>query len=748
MPPKKKTLIIIDANSLIHRAFHALPPLTTPKGEMVNAVYGFLLIFFKAIKEFHPDYIAACFDMLGPLKREKMFADYKANRVAAPDELYSQIPLVKEALEAFGVPSYEKEGFEADDIIGTVAKKVPQRQVYPPVETIIISGDMDMLQLVNGQTKVYTMRKSIQDSVLYDKKAVEKRFDGLSPEQMADYKGLRGDPSDNIPGVTGIGEKTAIQLLQDFGSLDNLYKALEEGKTGEKIKPRIVKLLEDYKEQAFLSRDLATIDLAVPINFNLGDISWKGFDTKKVEDMLEGFQFRTLISKLPELEGKKRKQASLLEGGDEARSDEDVSEEMYKKIEGLYKDKVFSKEIYELEKKLVPVMRSMEQVGIKIDKKYFSQLAKQATKEIAALEKQIHTFATKTFNIKSPQQLSEILFDVLGLPRKGLRKTPGGAISTASEELEKLEGEHRIVKEVLKYRELQKMYSTYIKPLPELADTNDRLHTHFDQLGAATGRISSSNPNLQNIPVQGEWGKNIRKGFVAEKGFVLVSFDYSQMELRLAAHIAKDEKLRQFFKEGADIHAMTAAEVFGVAPDKVTKDMRFRAKALNFGILYGMGARGFARSAEIPFEEAISFIEQYFMRFPKIQEYIEETKEFARQHGYTETIFGRKRYIPEINSTTGQLQAAAERVATNHPIQGTAADIVKMAMVNIAEKDICSEEECRMLLQIHDELLFEISPARIKEVAPQITEVMEGVYTLDVLLKTEVKQGKNWGELK
>jgi len=748
MPQKKKTLIIIDANSLIHRAFHALPPLSTPKGEMVNAVYGFLLIFFKAIKEFHPDYIAACFDMPGPLKREKMFADYKANRVAAPDELYSQIPLVKEALEAFGVPSYEKQGFEADDIIGTVAKKVPQRQVYPPVETIIISGDMDMLQLVNGQTKVYTMRKSIQDVVLYDKKAVEKRFDGLGPEQMADYKGLRGDPSDNIPGVTGIGEKTAIQLLQDFRSLDELYKALEEGKTGEKIKPRIVKLLEDYKEQAFLSRDLATIDLAVPIDFNLTDISWKGFDTKKVESMLQGFQFRTLLSKLPELEGKKRKQASLLEEGDEPRNEEDVNQEMLQKIEGLYEDKVFSKEIYELEKKLVPVMRSMEQVGIKIDKKYFSQLAKQATKEIAALEKKIHTFASKTFNIKSPQQLSEILFDVLGLPRKGLRKTPGGAISTASEELEKLEGEHRIVKEVLKYRELQKMYSTYIKPLPELADTNDRLHTHFDQLGAATGRISSSNPNLQNIPVQGEWGTNIRKGFVAEKGFVLVSFDYSQMELRLAAHIAKDEKLRQFFKEGADIHAMTAAEVFGVAPDKVTKDMRFRAKALNFGILYGMGARGFARSAEIPFEEAISFIEQYFMRFPKIQEYIEETKEFARQHGYTETIFGRKRYIPEINSTTGQLQAAAERVAINHPIQGSAADIVKMAMVNIAEKDICSEKECRMLLQIHDELLFEISPARIKEVAPKIIEIMEGVYNLDVLLKTDVKQGKSWGELK
>jgi len=508
MPNKKKTLIIIDANSLIHRAFHALPLLSTPKGEMVNAVYGFLLIFFKAIKEFHPDYIAACFDAPGPLLREKMSADYKANRVAAPDELYSQIPLVKEALEAFGVPSYEKQGFEADDIIGTVAKKVPQRQAYPPVETVIISGDMDMLQLVNGQTKVYTMRKSIQDSVLYDKKAVEKRFDGLGPEQMADYKGLRGDPSDNIPGVTGIGEKTAIQLLQYFGSLDKLYKALEEGKTGEKIKPRIVKLLEDYKDQAFLSRDLATIDLAVPIDFKLSDISWKGFDTKKVEDMLQGFQFRTLISKLPELEGKKRKQASLLEEGDEERSEEDVNQEMLQKIEGLYKDKVFSKEIYELEKNLVPVMRSMEQVGIKIDKKYFSQLAKQATREIAALEKQIHTFASKTFNIKSPQQLSEVLFDVLQLPRKGLRKTPGGAISTASEELEKLEGEHRIVKEVLKYRELQKMYSTYIKPLPELADTDDRLHTHFDQLGAATGRISSSNPNLQNIPVQGEWGKS------------------------------------------------------------------------------------------------------------------------------------------------------------------------------------------------------------------------------------------------
>ncbi|MCH8986992.1 hypothetical protein IIA94_02385, partial [Patescibacteria group bacterium] len=694
MPQKK--VLIIDANSLIHRAFHALPPMNTSKGEMVNAVYGFLLMFFKAAKEFEPDYIAACFDLPGPTERHKKFKEYKAKRVKAPDELYAQIPLVKKALKAFGVPCYEKQGFEADDIIGTIAKLAPRRQVRPQLETIILSGDMDTLGLVNEHTRVYAMRKGLKDTVLYDEKAVQKRLDGLKPEQVADYKGLRGDPSDNIPGVTGIGEKVAIQLLGEFGSLESVYASLDS------VKPRTAELLEKYKEQAFLSRDLATINKTVPIEFQLNDLAWSGLRTKKVEDMLRDFGFRTLLKETQGIE----------EEGDE-------------RLERLHDDGVLSDTLYELEKSFAPVLRLMEKTGIKINKKYFAQLKKELTKELGVLEKKIHKLASKPFNIKSPQQLSEVLFDVLELSPKSLKKTPGGAISTASQELEKLQEEHGIIPAVLRYRELQKIYTTYVKPLPKLADAEDRLHTHFDQFGAATGRISSSNPNLQNIPLQGEWGEKVRKGFVASARKIFAAFDYSQMELRIASHVAKDEKMQESFKQGIDIHAITAAEVFGIDLKEVTKEMRFRAKALNFGVLYGMGSRGFAQSAGISFDEAASFIEQYFARFPGIANFIADTIEFAKEYGYTETMFGRKRYIPEINSASPQLQKAAERVAVNHIIQGTAADIIKMAMVHIDKEVLSQEKNVLLLLQIHDELLFEGDSESIKKIEPRVIEIME-----------------------
>ncbi|MBI2098239.1 MAG: hypothetical protein HYT49_01065 [Candidatus Wildermuthbacteria bacterium] len=769
MTEKKKTLLIIDANSIIHRAWHALPSLTTPKGEDVHAVYGFFLVFFKVLKAFKPDYIAAAFDAPGPTKRQKTFSAYKAKRVKAPDELYSQIPLIKEALGELGIPVYEKQGFEADDYIGTVATLAARRQIHPPVETIIVSGDQDAFQLINEKTKVYTMRKGIQDTVLYDEKAVEKRFGGLKPAQIIDYKALRGDPSDNIPGVTGIGEKIAIELLNKFGSLENLYALLEAGEGEGKIKPRVAKLLTDYKEQAFLSQQLATIEKAAPIDFRLPDLAWRE-DAAKIQKVLERFGFHALAQRLGKENGFQASQAEnsassnarqhgQISFGEINRKTADPAsqqgglalpagrQEIYEKIEQLYREEVFSKKIYELEKKLVPVLRKMEETGTKIDRPYFQALSHEMGKALDVLREKIHTYAGKEFNVSSTQQLSAVLFQDFALPVKGLKKTPKGVVSTASPELEKLAGAHPMVPEVLKYREIQKLLTTYAEPLPRLADENGRVHTHFDQLGAATGRISSAEPNLQNIPKQGEWGKRIRRGFIAEEGFSLVSFDYSQMELRIAAHLSGDEQMRSFFRAKADIHAMTASSVFGVPEGEVTPEMRFRAKALNFGVLYGMGAQGFAKSAGIPFEEARDFIDQYFVRFPRVYEYMEETKEFARSHGYVETMFGRRRYLPEVNSSTPQLRAAAERMAQNHPIQGSLADIVKMAMVRIQEDLALPEQEARMLLQIHDELLFEIADGIVEKTSRSVKELLENIWRFEVPLRVDVNMGRNWGEL-
>jgi len=733
MAEKKKRLLLIDANSLIHRAFHALPPLSTPAGEMVNAVYGFCLAFFKAQKEFKPDYIAAAFDVAAPTFRDKKFKAYKAKREKAPDELYNQMPLVKRVLAAFHVPVYEKEGFEADDIIGTISLQAPRKQVQPPLETIIVSGDADVFQLVDERTKAYTLRKGIQDSVLYDEKAVEKRFGGLRPEQLIDYKALRGDPSDNIPGVTGIGEKTAIALLLQFGSLENIYRELQENtKTAQSVRPKLRDMLLQYKDQAFMSRELAQIERHVPVAFKLSDLAWKAFDEKEVEQLFRSFGFRTLILRLPELHGGKKKQ----EKGQE--------EDQLAVIEQLARDGVLSKEIAEVERQLTPVLRAMEKTGIAIDKEHFAALEKDMRKDLARAESKIFELAESVFNVSSPKQLSVVLFEKLQLSPKGMHKTPGGIVSTASPELEKIKSLHPIIQEVLNFRELSKLLNTYVVPLPLLADKKARVHTHFEQFGAETGRLSSVSPNLQNIPLQGEWGKKVRGGFVSAQGNLLVSFDYSQMELRLACHIAKEEKMQKIFQAQKDIHRMTASEVFGIPAQEVSDEMRYRAKALNFGVLYGMGAKGFAESAKIPLEEAQQFIDDYFMRFPKIAAYIEQTKEFVKEKEYAETLFGRRRYLPDIHSFTPPIRAAAERAAINFPIQGAAADIMKMAMVKVFQE--CESAKCRMLLQIHDELLFEVTDDIVKESALKIQTIMEEIVSLSVPLLVLVKTGVNWKE--
>lgn len=735
---QQKRLVIIDSNSLIHRAYHALPPLKTRKGEVVNAVYGFCLIFLKALRELKPDFVAATFDLPGPTFRHKEFKEYKAKRARAPQELYQQFSKVKEVLGAFEVPVFEKQGFEADDLIGTIATVAPQKQIFPKLEIIILSGDLDTLQLINSQTKVYTMKKGIKDTVLYDVEKVKERYQGISASQLSDLKGLKGDPSDNIPGVTGIGEKTAIQLIKEFGTLENLYQELEEEtEKAKQIKENIRKKLKEYKEQAFISKALVQIRCDVPIDFKLKDCQFGKYRPEKVAELFKNFEFYTLLNRLPSFST----EAPL---GQKTLIEEENEEE---KIEKLYREKVFSKKIYQMEKTLVPVVKKMMEYGIKIDRETLKELSKNLEFRIKNLEKEIYQLAGRQFNVNSPKMLSEVLFEKLKISNRNLKKTPGGVISTASQELEKLKDAHPVINLILTYRKLFKLKSGFVEPLPKMAEPKDgRIHPRFHQIGTVTGRMSCSDPNLQNIPIKGEIGKGIRKCFVPEKDFKFVSADYSQMELRIAASVADDKEMREIFQKGEDIHQLTAGQIYQVPQEKVTGKMREFAKTLNFGILYGMGVRGFAQRTGMSQDRAKEFIDQYFKKFQGIEKYVKESLQKARKLGYVQTIFGRKRFLSEINSIDHRLRAQAERIAINMPIQGTSADIVKMAMVKIAEQGILNDD-CRMILQIHDELLFEIKESKIKEVVPQIKKIMENIVKLKVPLKVDIKVGENWLDL-
>jgi len=746
MPDKKqKTLVLIDSHALIHRAFHALPELSTKKGERVNAVYGFVSIFLRVLKELKPDYLAAAFDLPGPTFRHQEFEDYKATRVKAPDELYAQIGRVKEILQAFGVPIYEKAGFEADDILGSIVSQVQNHylrgnagQAKGKLQIIIVTGDLDTLQLINKNTKVYTLRKGVKETMLYDEKMVIERY-GLKPEQMPDFRGLKGDPSDNIPGVPGIGEKTAIKLLKEFGTIENLYKALTSSKSQSKLQNLKDKLLEN-KDQAIFSKYLATIKKDVPIDFNLKEAEFKNFDKNKVIKIFRELEFYSLINRLDSAEDKKEKNLDKSSSLDNQHSG-------LQKIEEAKQAGLLSEKVYQLEKQVMPVIRQMEQNGIKVDLKKLKEIGRKVNSKIGSLEKEIYASAGCQFNINSPQQLSEILFIKLKLETKGLKKTPGKVISTAAGELTKLKGKHKIVDLILEYRELAKLKSTYIDALPELIGPDQRIHTQYDQLGAATGRLSSKNPNLQNIPVKTELGNEIRKAFVAESGFLLLSADYSQLELRVVASLAQDEKMIEILRAGQDIHTATAAEIFGVPIEKVDKKMRNSAKALNFGVIYGMSIHGFAQAAGIDYEKAKTFVNKYFEEFRGVAQYIEKTKRLVARTGYVETLFGRKRFLPEINSSAWDLRAAAERAAINFPVQGTAADLVKMAMVAVNSQFSTVGDQLKMLLQVHDELVFETAKDFVDKAAGKIKEIMENIYQLAAPLKVEVKIGANWGEL-
>jgi len=726
----------------------------------VNAVFGFSSILLKMLKDLAPDYIAATFDLPGPTFRHKEFEEYKATRVKAPDELYAQITRVKEVLAAFNIPIFAKEGYEADDILGTILRQLKTNPSAAlgvkneKLKTIIVTGDLDTLQLVDKNTSVYTLKKGVKDTIMYDEAAVRERFGGLSPGQMNDYKGLKGDPSDNIPGVPGIGEKTAVELLKEFSSLENLYKRLESKlpklKTkNEKLK---TKLLE-FKDQAFFSKYLATIKTDAPIKFKLPEALTRDFDKEKVIKIFKDLGFYSLVNRLPEFD--KKGQMKRSEPLKTVASAKGVTMAMplshqptvFEKIEQAKEQGILSDKVYELEKNLAPVISRMEKNGIKIDISYLKKLSQGADKELSTLEKQIIKLAGEEFNINSPQQLSHILFAKLGLQIKGLKKTPGKVISTAASELNKLKDQHEIISLILRQRELQKLKTTYIDALPLLVAPDGRLHTSYDSLGTTTGRLSSKNPNLQNIPIRTDLGNEIRKAFVAEKGHKLLSVDYSQIELRVVAHLAQDKEMIRIFREGKDIHNATAAEILGIKESDVGKDSRRMAKVLNFGVIYGMSLHGFAEAAGVEVARAKEFIKKYFEEFSGVAEYIAKTKKDAARDGFVQTLFGRKRFIPEINSSAWNLKQAAERMAINMPIQGTAADLLKMAMVKIATGDWLIANS-KMLLQVHDELVFEVVDDKVQEAAGKIKAIMENIYQLSAPLKVDVETGNNWGELK
>ncbi len=794
----RKRLVLLDSHAILHRAYHALPDFMSSKGEPTGALYGLTTMLIKIIDELHPDYIVACYDLPQPTHRHEAYKEYKAGRKKTDSELVSQIIRSRDVFTAFGIPIYDKPGFEADDILGTVVELLKNDD---SVDIVIASGDMDTLQLVDkDRVVVYTLKKGIKDTIIYNEKAVVERF-GFKPELLPDYKGLRGDPSDNIIGIVGIGEKTASILIQEFGTLENMYKKLKKDKAAfEKAgcKPRIIELLEKGEEEALFSKMLALIRRDAPIDFKVPEKTWKvALDIKKVEALFGELEFRTLASRVKQVvhgasvaeivqeETAKQEEMDVVKNGS-------VSQEEFKKVaialsilnsninnpttEDIFafaktedwtkaKEIIFAeiekrnlKKLYaEIELPLIPIVEKIEKRGVKIDTDYLKELSVEFHAEITSLEKKIHELAGMEFNVSSPKQLGDVLFDKLGL--KVGKKTAGGARSTKESELQKLVDAHPIIALIQRHRELSKLVGTYIDTIPAQVDETKRLHTSYLQMGTTTGRMSSINPNLQNIPVKSADGRKIRNAFIAENGFKLVSFDYSQIELRIAAFLSKDQKLIDIFKNGRDIHTEVASQVFGVPADKVDKEMRRRAKVINFGIIYGMGVTALKQNLseggqDITRAQAQQFYNEYFKTFEGLATYLNHVKSETNRLGYTETFFGRRRYFEGITSKIPFIRAAAERMAINAPIQGTEADIVKLAIIRINEyiEEYSLGEDAHLLLQVHDELIYEIKTDKAEELALKFKEIMEKVVSPKdiegITCVAEFGIGKSWGELK
>ena len=890
-----KKIIIIDGNAIIHRAYHAIPPLTTKEGKMVNAVYGFTSMLLKVWKDVDPSYIAVTFDMAGPTFRHEQYKEYKATRVKADQDLYDQIPLVHEVVESFGLPIYEKKGYEADDVIGTIVEEVKKKNKKSKdvVEVFVVTGDMDTLQLVGEHVSVYTLRKGISDIVVYNPEEVKKRF-GFGPEHMVDYKALRGDISDNIPGVPGIGEKTATELIVAYSTIDHLYAQIkkEDEQIKNALRPSVFKKLVEGEVSARMSFELAKIHCAVPeVNFVLEECEIQALNKEKIEKIFQKFEFVSLLKRVPGFEEaavkkeshKQKKEVvfnfidnasaedvrsivtaaqeekqfmcrAVLSGKEPLEADllgllvgvktelffvdkkqiaqiallfqqssvELVGHDIKELVKALkfhcgvevkntlfdvmvasyllnpgsrahdtssillkvlgktlsvnsaqtslfgVDKKILAEELFllaqtvkqfkaeleqvdnlglfqKVEMNLIPVLADMEVSGVSVDLSLLAALSSEVALSLKKNTEKIYQLAGTEFNIASPLQLREVLFEKMQLSVAGIKKGKTG-LSTSAEELEKLRGLHPIIDEISNYRELAKLQNTYIDVLPTLVNKKTgRIHTHFNQTVAATGRLSSVDPNLQNIPIRTELGRAIRKAFVAAPGNILISADYSQIELRIVASLAEDKRMIEIFQHDEDIHLATAAAINNVPLDQVTREMRYAAKEVNFGVLYGMGAYGLSWRAGISQFEAKDFIQKYFEAFSGVRAYIDKTLEFTKKEGYCETLFGRRRYLPELMAANFQLRNAAERMAVNHPIQGTAADLMKMAMIEVQKK---IENKAKMIIQVHDELVIEVEKGLAQEVSKEVKDIMEQVITLRVPIKVGLSINESWGEMK
>ena len=782
-------ILYIDTLALLYRAYYVFPDLQASDGTPTGALFGLTNTLFRVIAEMEPDHIVACFDRPEETFRQQLHADYKANREVPEEDMITQIDLSREMLQSYGVHTVEKVGYEADDLLGTLTTIDAERGE----ESVIVSGDGDLLQLtVYPGVRVYLLRKGVTDFILYDEKEVEKK-NGYPAKYIIDYKGLAGDSSDNITGVPGIGDVYAKRLITAFGDIDAVYKAVDAGiLESEGFTKRVITLLEQGRESAFASRDLATIHTDVSIIAPHDKAKkWKDFIVySDVRKTLERFGFTSLLSRLSAITGVKSDT-----GGDDEISDtssdlpetvfddsavratsvalwvldatrtnasfEDVCiytgkqspEEALAFIEKELRANSLLSVWRDIEQPLIPVVEEMERTGICFDLQSAKRLSGVYQKKITSLTKKIHNLAGKEFNISSPKQLGEVLYGCLGLKPKRASKTASGGKTTKESVLLQMVDDHPIVSLVLEYRHYEKLRSTYIDSLPAFVASDGRVHTTLQQNGTVSGRFSSRDPNLQNIPSGGEDAIAIRDLFVATDGWEMVAIDYSQVELRLAAILSQDKALLDVFRQGIDVHKAVAARVFSVSQDAVSSEQRNSAKTINFGVLYGMGARSLSRSLSVPLPEADVFLADYKKAFPVLFDYLDNIKGEALASGFVTTAFGRVRPISGLTSSLAFVRAQAERTAANTVIQGTAADIIKIAMVRIIsmlEKEGLAED-VRMLLQIHDELLFEVRPHVAERAIEKVVEVMESVYPENkdpIPLLASVGRGKSWGALK
>ncbi len=898
--------MLFDGNALVHRAYHALPPLTVSKtGELVGAVYGFASMLLKVISELKPDGYAIALDKKGPTFRHRLYDQYKAQRPATPDELVSQLGRVRQLVEAFSMPIFELDDYEADDILGALSHQAGEQGM----EVVIVTGDADAMQLVSPKVKVLypKPRGSFSDTILYDEAAVSQKY-GVAPEQIADLKALMGDPSDNIPGVPGIGQKTAARLIQQLGSLDQIYARIDE------VSPeKISNILKENEAIARQSKKLATIVTELPVSLRLEESRVSRFNRPKIAELFRELEFASLLPRLAgveavvpgisaqpkrpqkrdyriidtdsdldglvgrlkkagsfafdtettgldpmsaqlvgislstapgeayyipvghvgwgqvtqlplelvvsklkplmadeklaktahnakyditvlaehgievkkltfdtmiaayllgekslslkalafgrlgiemtpinELIGSGAKQISMSQveisrAADYACADADITGQLARLLEPELHQQGLWPLFAQVELPLVPVLISMERNGIALNKELLRRMSHRLGERLLKLEAAIYNSVGHRFNINSPQQLGPVLFEELGLPPAG--KTKSGYATSASV-LEELRGTHPVIELILDYRQLAKLKSTYIDALSGLCNPKTgRLHTSFNQTRTATGRLSSSEPNLQNIPVRGELGRDVRRAFIAPDGFRLLAADYSQIDLRVLAHLSRDPGLVSAFKRDEDVHAATAVRLFGAEATRVTPEMRRLAKTVNFGVIYGMSGYGLEQATELTREEANQFISSYFEKYPGVKCFLEATKKQARKLGYVQTMLGRRRYLPEINSPNRQIREAAERMAINMPVQGTSADIIKVAMVRLyRELDKCRLRS-QLLLQVHDELIFEVPDEELAQMLKVVPQIMATAVEFSVPLKVGIKTGGNWGQL-